>query len=146
MFSRLTIPEEAWPCFVLDVDLDDCVNDMRDRGHSLVIPKGARYLAVQALVMGWSWAPFLAHMALVAIMDGEFGSEAAGSRMVYAHPTPQIRTQLRPDGLELLHWAYIDDFGCLTASGGSASGSSPLELIEAWKGRMVKALARAKLP
>eukprot|EP00972_Heterocapsa_arctica_P072810 10750717-Heterocapsa_arctica.AAC.1 len=67
--------------FVLYIELNDLAPYTRERGHSVDIPEGAHYLAVKALVMGWSWAPFLAHMALVAIMGGEFGAEAGKARM-----------------------------------------------------------------
>ena len=105
MFSRLTIPEEAWPWFVLDIDLGEFLVYMAGQGHQVEVPEGARFLASKALMMGWSWAPFLAHMSLVAVIDGEFGPTGPSTRMVYGHPVPQLRAPHRPAGLELLHWA-----------------------------------------
>ena len=151
MFSRLSLPPQAWPWFVLDVDLEVFRDYMLEKGHDFVVPPGARYAAVLALVMGWSWAPFLAHMALTAVIDGEFGEPAAASRLVYGHPTPQLRSSLRPNAMDMLHWAYIDDFGSIatTQSVSTTTTTTTAELfdkVKGWRSRMKRALGRVFLP
>ena len=113
MFSRISLPPQAWPWFALDVDLGVLRDYMLEKGRDFIVPPGARYAAFLALVIGWSWAPFLAHMALTAVIDGEFAEPAAAARFVYGHPTPQLRSSIRPHAMDTLRWAYIDDFGCI---------------------------------
>eukprot|EP00969_Alexandrium_andersonii_P159768 7059604-Alexandrium_andersonii.AAC.1 len=60
-FSRLEIPRAFWPYFVLaGVEVEAFRAYMAARGRPLASLEG-QFLALKVLVMGWSWAPFLAH-------------------------------------------------------------------------------------
>ena len=51
-----------------DVGVEEFVDYMKEQGVIITVPDDARFLALNVLVMGWSWAPFLAHSTLQACM------------------------------------------------------------------------------
>ena len=54
--------------------------------------------------MGWSWAPFIAHILMLEIFERAL--DPSGSRRVAnGHPTPPSSTTTP------VHWGYIDDYG-----------------------------------
>ena len=141
MFTRLRTPPQAWPYFVLSgVLVDDFVAFMKEKGEHVSVMPGCRFAAVSVLVMGWSWAPFLAHSALIALLDLAHGKDGEQHRMVYGHPVPQFDKTFRE---LILSWGYIDDLGA--AQVGKKSAPLPPEL-RAWRNKSVDTLASVGLP
>jgi hypothetical protein len=61
-FTRLRTPKEIWKYFVLPlISAKEFVDYMRSNGHTILLPRGMKHLALSILAMGWSWAPYLAH-------------------------------------------------------------------------------------
>ena len=145
-FYRLQLPEEMWPWFtVMGVELPDFVHFMEQRGHSLPPAGECRYLAVTVLVMGWSWAPSLAHSALTDLLDGIHGKESIPRRMVYGLPVPQWDTEL-VDEWSPLTWAYIDDYGALLASRSGDPDQKAEKEIQEWAAKTRAGMKRQGLP
>ena len=69
-FYRLRLPKEMWPWFVLDgITAEEFYNYATSKGIKVPLPPVGAMLAVIVLLMGWSWAPFLAHMTLLNLLD-----------------------------------------------------------------------------
>ncbi|CAK0879893.1 unnamed protein product, partial [Prorocentrum cordatum] len=114
MFYRLETPPDVWPYFVLEeVPVHEFVEYMRTKGRGCVIPDGGPFLALKVLVLGWSWAPFLAHSTPQACVARGLGEDSVGARLVYGAPTPQLTG---PEGFESVNWAYMDDYGVMATS------------------------------
>lgn len=96
--------------------------------------------------MGWSWALFLAHSMLVAIMDHARGDHGQQSRLVYGHPAPQLASPLHQQSFDTLNWAYMDDYGAVCSTGSVAEQKSDWETITASGGRIKKALTSRGFP
>ena len=142
MFYRLETPSEVWPYFVLDeVPLSEFRDYMRAKGRDCDLPSAGPFLALKVLVMGWSWAPFLAHSTLQACMARGLGEDSVGARLVYGSPTPQL---VGPDAFESVNWAYMDDYGVLATS---ASVEQPVnEVVGLLTSRVKHYLAEVGLP
>ena len=93
----------------MGIELSD--HRMEHRGHVMPPAGEHRYLrtwtcmAVIVLVMGRSWAPFLAHNASTDLLDGIHGKEAIPRRMVYGFPA-RWALMLRRQALSILGDAY----------------------------------------
>ena len=145
-FYRLRLPEEMWPWFtVMGMELSDFIVFIEHRGHVMSPAGEHRYLAVTVLVMGWSWAPCLAHSALTDLLDGIHGKEAIPRRMVYGLPVPQWDPELSDDWSPLT-WAYIDDYDALQASRpGDPDGKAEKEIRD-WAARTRAGMKLKGLP
>lgn len=145
-FYRLQLPREMWGWFaVKGVELPEFLAFMQERGHVLPDPGDATALCVTVLVMGWSWAPFLAHTTLTDLLDGVHGLQSKERRMVYGVPCPQWDPD-RPEEWSPLTWAYIDDYGALQISHPTDTPGSAQEEIEAWASKTRSSMARKGLP
>ena len=141
IFTRLRTRQCAWPYFVIKgIHPKEFADYLEEKGLKATVPKGARYVAVSVLVMGWSWAPFLAHSALLALLDVAHGKDAALRRFVYGSPVPQFSADNHEDQVT---WGYIDDFGA--AQIGKRKDGLPQGLAE-WRERSRQALADVGLP
>ncbi|CAK0835831.1 unnamed protein product [Prorocentrum cordatum] len=120
MFYTLERPPQCWTYFCLgEVGVDEFVLYMAEWAVDVEAPADSGFLALEVLVMGWSWAPFLAHSALQACVETALGEGSVRARMVYGPPTPQIHGEA--GGCEALNWGYMDDCGVM-ASSTSANG------------------------
>lgn len=69
MFTRLKMPAQASPYFVLDgVDVTELRDHCASKGHSCPLRSSDRHACLKVLVMGWSRAPFLEHSMLLALL------------------------------------------------------------------------------
>ena len=118
---------------------------MTSRGHCLTKPDGRQHLAITVLVMGWSWAPFLAHSALTDILDGIHGLKARNNRLVYGAPAPQWDVRSPIDWAPIT-WAYIDDYGAILAPRPGTSSTAAQTSIDTWATKTREGLAALKLP
>ena len=105
MFYRLQNIPELYSYFVLDgVDPCSLWEFAQQRGVSLPRPpEGAVGVACTVVPMGWSWAVFLAHTALMDCFD-DLESDGAG-RVEHGSPVPSLADH------QLLYCLYIDDYG-----------------------------------
>ncbi|CAK0838668.1 unnamed protein product [Prorocentrum cordatum] len=120
MFYRLETPPQCWPYFCLgEVGVDELVLCVAERAVDVEAPADSGYLALKVLVMGWSWAPFLARSALQACMETALGEGSVRARMVHGSPALQIHGDAGV--CEALDWACMDGCGVM-ASSASAEG------------------------
>ncbi|CAK0863826.1 unnamed protein product, partial [Prorocentrum cordatum] len=142
MFYRWETPPDVWPYFVLEeVPVHEFVDYMRTKGRDCVIPDGGPFLALKVLVMGWSWAPFLAHSTQQACVARGLGEDSVGARLVYGAPTPQLTG---PEGFESVNWAYMGDYGVMATS---ASAQQPVsEVVSGLTARVKHYLRQVGLP
>jgi hypothetical protein len=148
-FTRCKTPRKVWPYFVLEgVEVHEFVTHMRKQGHVMEdSPITAKHLAVTVLVMGWSWAPYLAHMTLIAALDMAHGPSSAVTRMVYGTPCPQLHSAQHPDGQPLVSWGYIDDYGAATTQSAAAVvNKEPNQLMQEWGDTSKKQLGKIGFP
>lgn len=90
MFTRLEMPRRAWPYFVLGgVDAQELADRLCMNGYTYNLRVGDCFPGLEVLVVGWSWAAFLAHNTLLALLDTAHGPSAGLTRMVYSAPTPK---------------------------------------------------------
>ena len=130
MFTRCQTPPAIWPWFTLGgISIKDFVKYMAEQGVTVIPPEGAVALAVTVLLMGWSWAPFLCQTLLCSCLDAIHGPEAEDGRRVYGCPTPQLAGAQHAKGLELISWAYMDDFGAAATTGSCAD---PVGTARSW--------------
>ena len=124
-FSRLLLPEAMWPWSILGgITAKELSAYMEAARTPVTLERGQIHLAAKVLVMGWSWAPYLAHITLI-ILDQEFGMSARLSRVIYGAPTPQLRRAPEHEfGEDLISWTYIDDYGA-AATSRNAPGEAP---------------------
>lgn len=108
------------------------------RGHARPLRESGRHAYLKVLVMGCSWAPFLAHSTLLAMLDQAHGPTAELSRMVYGAPTPQLATDE-----DIVSWAYIDDYG--VAGVGLRAEGVP-ERLSSWAKRTKQVCLAAGVP
>ena len=91
------------------------------QAHDRKVTEVERYLCLTVLPMGWSWAPFVANTLTLDTVGSaleEFGSQ----RLVDGLPTPLVGPGAP------VHWAYMDDYGSLAATGPDHAG---FDLVEA---------------
>lgn len=139
MFTRLGIPPHAWPYFVLrDVDVRELAALLESRGRSCPLRESDRHARLKVLVMGWSWAPFLAHNSLLALLDQAHGPTAELSRMVYGAPTPELTTDE-----DIVSWAYIDEYG---AAGVGPRAEGVPEHLASWAKRTKQTFLAVRVP
>ena len=130
-FYRLRLPRDMWPWFCIGgVTVDEFTAYLRQRGHIWNLGPG-KQLCITVLVMGWSWAPFLAHSALIDLLDAIHGTGLAQKRLIYGHPAPQI-TGSPAAAATPISWGYIDDYGALVVSGGDEGPEQARAAAEAW--------------
>ena len=68
-------------------------------------------LAIQVVSMGWSWAPFLAHMTLLALLAGAHGPSSGPPTLTHGSVVPSLFPHA------IVQFAYIDDAGALALEG-----------------------------
>jgi hypothetical protein len=110
----LQIPADLWPWFTIaGPDLNEFLGYLRGRWHVIAPPAGAAHIAITVLMMGWIWAPFLAHSAPTDLLDDIHCKEARDNRLVHGLPAPRWDEEDTMDWAPLT-WAYIDDHGALS--------------------------------
>ena len=67
---------------------------------------GKPYVFVQVLLMGWSWAPWIANTLLGSILD-LIGTTGHDSRVIEGFPVPRISPR------QPVHWTFMDDFAVI---------------------------------
>ena len=128
-FYRLRLPSAMWSWFVIGgLSTKEFRKHLAKKGIKDDLGKG-EFLAVTVLVMGWSWAPFLAHSALTDLLDdihNDRPEHSAARRLVYGRPAPQLFDGAgRAEGP--VEWAYIDDYGSLFAPSGPEVDATEVE-------------------
>lgn len=107
-FYRVELPNSLRKFFIFEgVSPAKLERRLKDAGYHGFEATG-EYLCLKVLPMGWSWAPFIAHMLTLSLV--ETGLEGArSSRLVDGQPTPAL-TSYTP-----IHWSYLDDYGVMQA-------------------------------
>ena len=143
MFSRMATPKEVWPFFTLEgITAQEFVDYMKDQGVTVHKPPGAEFVAICVLVMGWSWAPYIAHTCLMAILERVAAKENVGT-LIYGVETPQLLSEEIDDGHGILTWGYIDDFGGVATS---QSAANPTDALREWKTQVKNIMRDFLLP
>ena len=81
-----------------------------------------QFLALRVLPMGFSWAPYFAHTATLALIE-EALSAHHSRRLADGRPTPQL-SEHRP-----VHWAFIDDYGVAVLAQHGADQAHGIEAL-----------------
>ncbi|CAE8709859.1 unnamed protein product [Polarella glacialis] len=145
-FTRLRTPPKCWKYFVLPlINAQEFADFMRNQGTIITLPATAKFLALSILAMGWSWAPFLAHMTLVAIVDKANDKAIRAGRIIYGAPTPQLKMQDEDGdfGEEMVSWEYIDDYG---AASSTSSSKNPTATLAEYKRKTKQGMKDSGLP
>lgn len=143
-FYMLRNPSWLWPFFCLpDITAQEFQAYARRCGVEVVLPEGAIFCAVTCVLMGWSWAPYVAQTALSALFDRLFNPMTDACRLINRVVVPRIGTRsqcqeekgcalppredtegdevgwmmdviyLCDKMVELLSYIFIDDYGLL---------------------------------
>ena len=92
--------------FVLEgVTPAEVAAEMRANGWEPQFDVTRKYMAVAALVMGWSWSVFLAERTLQDVMEGPERLWSDSSRLQYGRAPPQLSKW------DAMHWVCVDGFG-----------------------------------
>ena len=114
-YYRLRVPQQVAEYFVLrrvsSSELRQYLMEIYPDLQELPNPELGEHLGVCVLVMGWSWAVYLAHMCLTSIATGPAVGWPTERLLVHGSPMPIMDIQA---GLNSLFWLYIDDFGSMS--------------------------------
>jgi hypothetical protein len=61
-----------------------------EQGITINLGEDEKFVAIRVLVMGWSWAPWVAQTALGALMDRLFNPVSGGARLIHRIPVPRF--------------------------------------------------------
>ena len=104
--TRILAPPPLVNCFALKhLTVGQFLEALAAAGHP--VPPGAERasaVALRVLLMGWSWAPFVAHTLMLAILEGAL-RPFRSRRLIEGLPAPPSA------GLCPVHSGFIDDYG-----------------------------------
>ena len=93
-FYGLENPNWMWPMFVIaGITTAELVAFALERGITISPGPEMQYVAVKILLMGWSWAPWVAQTALGSLLDHLFNSASGGARLVHRAPVPRLGSE-----------------------------------------------------
>ena len=97
--SLLRLPEKAGPYRILEsVTAPELDEEPLRQGLPASGLRGP-HIAVQVLVMGWSWAPVLASAALCSLMAAIHGDAWESGQLIYGRPSPQFPLEVLQDSI-----------------------------------------------
>lgn len=92
-FYALRNPPFLYPFFVFpEISAEMFKAFAAERGIPVTIPDGCIYCCVVSVLMGWSWAPYVAQTALAALMDHVFKPGVQAARLIHRIVVPRIGT------------------------------------------------------
>ncbi len=102
-FYTLRQPRGLHRYFGLDVTVEKLREAAKRAGKMLpTIPSHPRHIVLTVLVMGWDWAPFVAHSCLNSLLEKAWGLAFRSSTMIYGLPVPELGL------LTFVMFSYID--------------------------------------
>jgi len=124
-FYRLGIPQALSGYFGWEgVTTEELIELLAAEGWSGPLPEVAKgpCLGMGVLVMGWSWAVYMAQSALEAIVVGLAPSFRRERQLLQGAPIPQFDKDDK--STHTAYWLYVDDFGILSMEEGEGSGEA----------------------
>ena len=112
---------------------------LRERGLPVSFDESRDFVAVRALIMGFSWAVYLAQIALEDMLMTGVPWATTSNQLAHGRPVPPITTK------GPVHWQYIDDYGILVLEKDGAGESGDLG-IEGARADVKAALNRNGMP
>ena len=122
-FYKLGIPRALAGYFGWEgVSTKELAELLRGEGWTGPLPdeEMGKCLGMGVLVMGWSWAVYLAQSALEAIVVGLAPDFRRERQLVQGAPIPQFLVE--DASTHVAFWLYVDDFGILSMEKGQGTG------------------------
>ncbi|CAK0897173.1 unnamed protein product [Prorocentrum cordatum] len=108
-FHRCKSCSELWPYMVFGgVTIPQLLKELKRQGKGVpAVPKGARYLCLVVMLMGFSWSPAICHGALEDLLC-DLPGFPRGAQLVHGRVPPSFSETA------FIYWVFMDDFASMT--------------------------------
>ncbi|CAK0825583.1 unnamed protein product [Prorocentrum cordatum] len=130
-FHRCKSCSELWPYMVFGgVTIPQLLKELKRQGKGVpAVPKGARYLCLVVMLMGFSWSPAICHGALEDLLC-DLPGFPRGAQLVHGRVPPSFSETA------FIYWVFMDDFASMTLQQDEMSGVA--EAVREHAGKKLK--------